>query len=288
VLLTECVKFGEFASGNDQGSFAPRRKAIDDEGLSCMIERPGLSFITSAATPYVDAEEVWTDIFLAISGARREILITDWWLCPTLYLMRPHKENEHSRLDVLLKRKAEEGVRIYILLYKEVALAVPLDSKWAKETLEALHPNIEVVRHWENASVKYWTHHEKIVCVDQHVAFIGGLDLCFGIAALLPSRCAGAWRRVLPRPLAATRGVAPTLYAVNHLAVRACVRARRPTRGTDLWARGAPAAGGKARATMWCCWQAGMTRSSTRSSTWARNTSQGRQDLRVRVCVCFG
>lgn len=25
-----------------------------------------------------------------------------------------------------------------------------------------------------------WSHHEKIVCIDQQVAFIGGLDLCFG------------------------------------------------------------------------------------------------------------
>jgi phospholipase D1/2 len=25
-----------------------------------------------------------------------------------------------------------------------------------------------------------WSHHEKIVCIDQTVAFIGGLDLCYG------------------------------------------------------------------------------------------------------------
>jgi len=25
-----------------------------------------------------------------------------------------------------------------------------------------------------------WSHHEKIVVIDQHIAFLGGLDLCLG------------------------------------------------------------------------------------------------------------
>jgi phospholipase D1/2 len=28
--------------------------------------------------------------------------------------------------------------------------------------------------------VKYWSHHEKVVVVDNHRACIGGLDICFG------------------------------------------------------------------------------------------------------------
>ena len=26
----------------------------------------------------------------------------------------------------------------------------------------------------------YWSHHQKIVVIDQKIAFIGGIDLCFG------------------------------------------------------------------------------------------------------------
>lgn len=37
-----------------------------------------------------------------------------------LYLRRPPAENEEWRVDRLLKRKAEQGVRIYICVYKEV------------------------------------------------------------------------------------------------------------------------------------------------------------------------
>lgn len=29
-------------------------------------------------------------------------------------------------------------------------------------------------------SILYWAHHEKLCVVDGHVAFMGGLDLCFG------------------------------------------------------------------------------------------------------------
>jgi phospholipase D1/2 len=29
-------------------------------------------------------------------------------------------------------------------------------------------------------STRYWSHHEKVVVVDNHFACIGGLDLCFG------------------------------------------------------------------------------------------------------------
>jgi phospholipase D1/2 len=26
----------------------------------------------------------------------------------------------------------------------------------------------------------FWAHHEKILCIDQIVAFVGGIDLCYG------------------------------------------------------------------------------------------------------------
>lgn len=50
------------------------------------------------------------------------------------------------RLDVLLKRKAEQGVKIYIQLFKEVEMALGLKSLVAKRTLQALHENIKVLR----------------------------------------------------------------------------------------------------------------------------------------------
>jgi hypothetical protein len=58
------------------------------------------------------------------------------------YLRRPPEKNEEFRLDRLLKRKAEEGVKIYIVVYKEMAVALTINSAHTKRWLQDLHPNI--------------------------------------------------------------------------------------------------------------------------------------------------
>ncbi|CAI2162099.1 19719_t:CDS:10 [Funneliformis geosporum] len=131
---------------------------------------------------YVDGKDYFLAVSQAILAAKSEIYIEDWWLSPELYLRRPPNENEEFRLDNLLKKKAEEGVMIYIVVYKEVKLALTLDSNHTKQSLQSLHPNIKVQRHPDHGpeGVMFWAHHEKMVVVDSEIAFIGGLDLCFG------------------------------------------------------------------------------------------------------------
>jgi phospholipase D1/2 len=57
-------------------------------------------------------------------------------------LRRPPEENEEFRLDRLLKRKAEEGVKIYIVVYKEMSQVLTIDSAHTKKHLQGLHKNI--------------------------------------------------------------------------------------------------------------------------------------------------
>ena len=46
-------------------------------------------------------------------NAEEEIFITDWWLSPELHLKRPvAKFGDEFRLDVLLQKKAKEGVKV--------------------------------------------------------------------------------------------------------------------------------------------------------------------------------
>lgn len=68
------------------------------------------------------------------------------------------------------------------MLYKEVELALGINSGYSKRTLLHLHPNIKVMRHPDHVSsaVYLWAHHEKIIVVDQSVAFVGGIDLAYG------------------------------------------------------------------------------------------------------------
>jgi phospholipase D1/2 len=121
----------------------------------------------------------------------------------------------------MLQAAAQRGVRVNIIVYKEVTQALTLSSSHTKHALENLHPNIAVFRHPDHlpdrqglasdittslqhmsldsasltkmskATLKglygmnddvilYWAHHEKLCLIDGQIAFMGGLDLCFG------------------------------------------------------------------------------------------------------------
>ncbi|KAL9008246.1 MAG: hypothetical protein Q9173_006614 [Seirophora scorigena] len=143
---------------------------------------------------YVDGQDYFYAVSVALEKAKETIYIEDWWLSPELFLRRPPFYNQEWRLDQVLKRRAEAGVKIYIIVYKEVAAAVSCNSAHTKHALHALCPegspgygNITVLRHpdhnvFENAGdmTFYWAHHEKFIVIDYEMAFIGGLDLCFG------------------------------------------------------------------------------------------------------------
>ncbi|KAK5857689.1 hypothetical protein PBY51_010916 [Eleginops maclovinus] len=131
---------------------------------------------------YVNGKTYMEDVADALEEAKEEIFITDWWLSPEIFLKRPVVEGNRWRLDCTLKRKAQQGVRIFVMLYKEVELALGINSGYSKRTLMHLHPNIKVMRHPDHvsSSVYLWAHHEKIVVIDQSVAFVGGIDLAYG------------------------------------------------------------------------------------------------------------
>ncbi|KAM3823440.1 phospholipase D2 isoform 2-T3 [Vipera latastei] len=215
---------------------------------------------------FLNGEGYFAAVADALVQAREEIFITDWWLSPEIYMKRP-AQSDKWRLDLILKHKAEQGVRVCVLLFKEVGLALGLNSGYSKRVLMLLHPNIkvsapppsgspgiwvggctfliplpsswapttlpppascfshlpsgirnkqdvgggpfselqgfwrdprpawlpslwdppasspcQVMRHPDHVSsiVFLWAHHEKLVVVDQSVAFLGGLDLAYG------------------------------------------------------------------------------------------------------------
>ncbi|MCJ1376949.1 hypothetical protein MMC17_000039 [Xylographa soralifera] len=224
---------------------------------------------------YVDGCGYMWAVSIALEQAKESIWILDWWLSPELYLRRPPSKNTQYRLDRLLQAAAQRGVKVNVIVYKEVSQALtrkylspilpdylhsllprgtdlvtsvmsrmgiaatfasleyaeaqnplispPLivDSAHTKHALEALHPNISVFRHPDHlpdaqtlessflSSLKnlsltaatasklpedalkavygmnedvilYWAHHEKLCLIDGEIAFMGGLDLCYG------------------------------------------------------------------------------------------------------------
>lgn len=172
---------------------------------------------------YVDACGYMWAVSVALEQAQHEIWILDWWLSPELYLRRPPAKNEQYRLDNMLFAAAKRGVRINIIVYKEVTQALTLSSSHTKHWLEDNDKtgNIRVFRHPDHIpdgksftssfmssikkgglnashlaqlpgdalkgvygmtedSVLYWAHHEKLCAIDGKIAFMGGLDLCYG------------------------------------------------------------------------------------------------------------
>ena len=100
--------------------------------------------------------------FITLVQAEEEVFITDWWLSPELFLKRG-SDRDSWRLVTLLRKKAEQGVRISILLYKvtnqshplitnidqscqEVAAVLGINSLHSKRRM-LQHPNIRVIRH---------------------------------------------------------------------------------------------------------------------------------------------
>lgn len=132
---------------------------------------------------FIDGEGYFDEVCTCLHRAQREVYITDWWLSPELYLKRPSDDFPNSQLVEILGHIADRGVQVYVIIYKEISYALASDSLHAKRTLQARNPNIRVARH-PNISYKggqfLWSHHQKIVLIDNTVGFIGGLDLCYG------------------------------------------------------------------------------------------------------------
>ncbi|KAL8466136.1 hypothetical protein ACS0TY_035301 [Phlomoides rotata] len=145
---------------------------------------------------------LWEDVYNAIDGAKHLIYIAGWSFNPKMALVRDSQTDiPHARgvkLGELLKRKAEEGVGVRVLV-------------WDDETSLPLIKNQGVMKTHDEDALSYFkhtkvvcklcprlhdkfptafAHHQKIIIVDSRedpssrnreiISFLGGLDLCDG------------------------------------------------------------------------------------------------------------
>lgn len=130
----------------------------------------------------VDGRDYFWALSEALLMAEDVIYIHDWWLSPELYMRRPVNGNQEFRIDRILKRKAEKGIKVFIVVYRNVGTTVGTDSSWTKHSMLNLHPNIHLIRspnQWLQ-NTYFWAHHEKMTVIDNTIAFMGGIDLCYG------------------------------------------------------------------------------------------------------------
>lgn len=130
----------------------------------------------------VDGRDYFWALSEALRMAQDVIYIHDWWLSPELYMRRPVNGNQEFRIDRILKERAEKGIKVFIVVYRNVGNIVGTDSLWTKHSMLNLHPNIHLIRspnQWLQ-NTYFWAHHEKMTVIDNTIAFMGGIDLCYG------------------------------------------------------------------------------------------------------------
>ncbi|KAL0924255.1 hypothetical protein M5K25_005071 [Dendrobium thyrsiflorum] len=153
----------------------------------------------------------WEDVFDAISAARRFIYVAGWSVYAEISLVREGQRGEagEATLGEMLKRKAEEGVRVLMLVWDDRSSVGELKKDGVMAThdqdtaeyfrgsrvhclLCPRNPDVgeSYVQGLEIATM--FTHHQKTLIVDAEttatmetgmrrvVSFLGGIDLCDG------------------------------------------------------------------------------------------------------------
>ena len=113
---------------------------------------------------FIDGKSYFEDLYQKLMEANNTIYISDWWLSPEVFLLRPVDVNPYlemvknkkiinneienmTRLMDILNYKANQGVQIYILIYNEFSVALSLNSAHTEEILTKLNKNIKVTNY---------------------------------------------------------------------------------------------------------------------------------------------
>ncbi|EYU24646.1 hypothetical protein MIMGU_mgv1a001477mg [Erythranthe guttata] len=161
---------------------------------------------------YYEPHRCWEDVFDAIMNAKHLIYITGWSVYTEIALIRDSRRQKAGgdvTLGEILKKKADEGVRVLMLVWDDRTSVGLLK----KDGLMATHDE-ETEQFFQGTNVNcvlcprnpddggsfvqnlqistMFTHHQKIIIVDSEmpqegfgrrrriVSFVGGLDLCDG------------------------------------------------------------------------------------------------------------
>jgi phospholipase D1/2 len=78
---------------------------------------------------YNDGCGYFEDLYAELMKAERQVCITGWMITPYFLLKRPGNINDPQyRLDGVLKKIAERGVKVFIIVFMEPAMFVNNDS----------------------------------------------------------------------------------------------------------------------------------------------------------------
>jgi phospholipase D1/2 len=136
---------------------------------------------TCQAQWFVNGKAYFSHLHDAIGKAKSSILISGWFLSPDTYLKRPICDYPESRLDMLIEKACQRGVRVYIMVFHE-PVVLAHNTAYCRDRFQNLDHkgNLFFQRHGDPNIPFYWSHHDKHITIDQELAFLGGIDVTFG------------------------------------------------------------------------------------------------------------
>ncbi|XP_027336367.1 phospholipase D alpha 4-like isoform X1 [Abrus precatorius] len=188
------------------GQFQGLRDVTFPQRSNCHVKLYHDAHHSSAFLPPFDLfgapKKLWEDVYKAIEGAKYIVYIAGWSFNPKMVLVRdPHTEIPHARgikLGDLLKKKAEEGVAVRVMLWDDETSLPFIKNKGEMNTHDeeafAYFNHTKVIcRKCPRLHPKFPTlfaHHQKTITVDtkaltsvgdrELMSFVGGLDLYDG------------------------------------------------------------------------------------------------------------
>nr|WP_183853932.1 phospholipase D-like domain-containing protein [Prosthecomicrobium pneumaticum] len=160
----------------------PASPSLPARATNPTLFEPGRNCCTVAtadrATVLVDGCIYFAALDEALRGARRSILIVGWDFDGHLRLRADREGDDAVPLGPLLRRLVEENedLEVRVLVWSVAVVHAPsapgellVGGAWQD------HPRIRV--RLDTTHPIYAAHHQKIVCIDGALAFVGGMDL---------------------------------------------------------------------------------------------------------------
>lgn len=150
-----------------------RRASLFEIGRNCWrVEQ------ATRAAFLVDADAYFRAFVAAARKAQRSILIAGWDFHSRTRLLCGSDDEEELELGEFLNRlaRARRDLKIYILIW-DYPMVFGLDREWAPLYGLSWKPHRRVCFRYDNTHPVGGSHHQKIVIIDDRVAFSGGIDL---------------------------------------------------------------------------------------------------------------
>jgi phosphatidylserine/phosphatidylglycerophosphate/cardiolipin synthase-like enzyme/uncharacterized membrane protein YdjX (TVP38/TMEM64 family) len=150
-----------------------------------LIESPKncwTSFSNQKAAALMDGEEYFEAVRTAILSAKKQVMILAWDFDTRIELIRGEQKRHSTKEALRLRQILQQAIRsnpeleIYILCWKFAPIYA-----WEREFLQAIKvwwtTKRRVHFHFDDQHPIGASHHQKVVCVDDQLAFVGGFDL---------------------------------------------------------------------------------------------------------------